>query len=162
MIMRFLFSVATLVFSVAFVAYGMATLDLYDISDRPGPGYFPLIIGVMLIIATSINVVKDFKIVQKLKADRELNEIVRKGHDSHYAKDAIVAVACLSLLIFTLNSLGAILSMVLFCLVFLSYFNQGKILQNTIYSIVFPASVYLLFDVWLQAGLPDGLLSAFN
>ncbi|GLT13750.1 tripartite tricarboxylate transporter TctB family protein [Vibrio algivorus] len=160
--MRFLFSVATLVFSVAFTVYGLVTLDLYDISNRPGPGYFPLIIGVMLIITTSINVIKDFRIIQKLKSDRELNEIVRKGRDSHYAKDAMVAVVCLSLFIFTFNILGAFLSMILFCLVFLSYFNPRKIVQNIVYSVVFPTSVYLLFDVWLQAGLPDGLLGAFN
>lgn len=158
--MRFLFSAATLAFSVAFVGYGMATLDLYDINGRPGPGYFPLIIGSILIITTSMNVYKDIKILKKLQGDRELNTFIRKSNDSHYAKDVAVLIGSLSLLIFTLNTLGAILSMVIFCLVFLTYFNRGKHLQNIVYSIAFPASVYLLFDVWLQAGLPDGLLSA--
>ncbi|ANQ27730.1 hypothetical protein BA894_15630 [Vibrio natriegens] len=159
--MRILFSAATLVFSIAFVAYGIATLDLYDINGRPGPGYFPLIVGALMIITTSINVYKDIKIYNKLKGDTELKTFVNHSNVPHYAKDAVVAAACLSLLIFTLSSLGAILSMILFCLVFLAYFNRGKHLQNLIYSIVFPASVYLLFDVWLQAGLPDGLLRAF-
>lgn len=159
--MRLLFSAATFVFSVAFVAYGLETLDLYDLNDRPGPGYFPLILGVLLLITTSLNVFKDFKIWRKLKADKELNNFVRKSHEPRYAKDTVVIIACLSFLVFTLDTLGAIFSMVLFCLAFLVYFNRGKYLQNLIYSIVFPASVYLLFDVWLQAGLPDGLLSAF-
>lgn len=159
--MRLLFSAATFVFSIAFTLYGIATLDLYDINHRPGPGYFPLILGVLLLITTSANVYKDFKILKRLKSDQELNDVVRKAKQAHYAKDTVVIIACLSFLIFTLNILGAIISMVLFCLAFLAYFNRGKYRQNLIYSIVFPASVYLLFDVWLQAGLPDGLLSAF-
>ncbi|GAL35585.1 hypothetical protein JCM19240_432 [Vibrio maritimus] len=66
--MRFWFSVSTFVSSLAFMVYGLMTLDLYDINDRPGPGYFPLIIGLGLVVTTALNVYKDF---QQLRLNKD-------------------------------------------------------------------------------------------
>ncbi|GEM77971.1 tripartite tricarboxylate transporter TctB family protein [Vibrio superstes] len=151
--MRFWFSLSTLLFSVSFTLYGLNTLSMYDLNGRPGPGYFPLIIGVALVICTGINVFKDLKELRSNKAVKQDKAL--------YQKDTIAVTVCIALLIFTLNSLGAIVSMIAFCLAFLSYFNKGKHLQNVAYSVAFPLGVFLLFDVWLQAGLPDGLLRLF-
>ncbi|WP_299141920.1 tripartite tricarboxylate transporter TctB family protein [uncultured Vibrio sp.] len=155
--MRFWFSLSTFLFSLAFLIYGLQTLDIYDFNGRPGPGYFPLIIGVGLLISTGINVYKDLK----ERRGQTLEIVEPADPELVYAKDAIATAACIGLLIFSLNFLGAIVAMIAFCLAFLSYFNRGKHLQNAGYSIAFPMSVFLLFDVWLQAGLPDGLLRLF-
>ncbi|WP_158264596.1 tripartite tricarboxylate transporter TctB family protein [Photobacterium rosenbergii] len=165
--MRFWFSVSTFLFSVGFTLYGLQTLDIYDFNNRPGAGYFPLIIGVGLVITTGINVYKD---IQALKLQREQQreqqqvqheQAAPTDEQAHYQKDALVVAVCIALLIFSISTLGAIVSMVVFCLAFLSYFNRGKHIQNISYSIVFPLCVYLLFDVWLQAGLPDGFFRHF-
>lgn len=100
--MRFWFSLSTLLFSIGFTLYGLNTLSMYDLNGRPGPGYFPLIIGVALVICTGINVYKDLKELrskQAVKQDKEL-----------YQKDTFAVAVCIALLIFTLNSLGAIVS----------------------------------------------------
>lgn len=154
--MRFWFSVSTLIFSLAFTIYGQQTLSLHDINGRPGPGYFPLLIGLGLIIATAINVYKDYH--QRLLTEEKLQD---KSVNQRYVKDTFIIAACIALLIFGLNILGAIISMIVFCMAFLAYFNRGKTLQNLVYSLIFPASVFMLFDVWLQAGLPAGLLGTF-
>ncbi|WP_070965619.1 tripartite tricarboxylate transporter TctB family protein [Vibrio sonorensis] len=152
--MRFWFSLSTFVFAVGFTLMGISTLDLFDFNGRPGPGYFPLIIGMGLVICTSINVFKDGKNRHRISSSDG-------DEKSLYISDTVVMVACISLLVFTLNFLGAVLSMVAFCMSFLAYFNRGKHWQNGLYSLAFPLCVYLLFDVWLQAGLPDGLLRSF-
>ncbi len=127
--MRFWFSLSTFLFSLAFTIYGLQTLDLFDFNDRPGPGYFPLIIGVGLIICTSINVYKDLKarkLQQALSENAEQNVQV-------YAKDALAITTCIALLIFTLNTLGAIISMVVFFLALLNYLKRGKPLKKIKY-----------------------------
>ncbi len=149
--MRFWFSLSTFLFSLAFLLFGLQTLDIHDLNGRPGPGYFPLIIGIGLLVSTGINVYKDLKEARR----KNTKKLVEENRDSVYAKDAVATAGCIGILIFSLNFLGAIVAMILFCLTFLSYFNKGKHLQNVGYSIAFPMSVFLLFDVWLQAGLPD-------
>ncbi|GAL29554.1 hypothetical protein JCM19239_6720 [Vibrio variabilis] len=153
--MRFWFSVSTFVSSLAFMVYGLMTLDLYDINDRPGPGYFPLIIGLGLVVTTALNVYKDF---QQLRLNKD-STLTQEGSEAHYKQDTIAVTGCITLLIFSLSALGAVVSMMLFCLAFLAYFNRGKWVQNVVYSIAFPMAVFVLFEVWLQAGLPDGILS---
>lgn len=167
--MKLWFSVAFLVFSLAFTIYGLKTLDLMDFTGRPGPGYFPLIVGVLLIISTGLNCVKGFKerINQRKEAAAVLAGSGEGGPpeaDSEkkvYARDTAVIGALVTLQILLLNQLGSILSMMVFMFLFLSYFNRGKQIFNIIYTILLPLSVHVLFDVWLQAGLPRGLFGYF-
>ncbi len=155
--MRLWFSIGTLVFAVAFTGYGLYSLALYDFNGRPGPGFFPLLIGAGLVLSTSVNVVKDAK---AWLANRQVAQVEAKAIEkgTFYRQDTLVIAGLIAALILLLNGLGAILAMVLFMLGFLFYFNPGKWSQNFIYAIGFPLAVYTLFDVWLQAGLPGGLL----
>ncbi|WP_411994452.1 tripartite tricarboxylate transporter TctB family protein [Agarivorans sp. DSG3-1] len=159
--MRHWFSIGSLVFSLAFTIYGFSTLDLYDVNGRPGPGYFPLIIGIGLIICTGINTVKDLAAVKAKQQQAGAEGQQEMAQQPTYAKDTLVIASLVGLLIAVLNSAGAIIAMIVFMLLFLWYFNPGKTKQNISYAVLFPGAVYLLFDVWLQAGLPDGLLSYF-
>ncbi len=76
-----------------------------------------------------------------------------------YEKDVVWAIALIALFIAVLKPLGAILSMVVFMLILLWKFNPRQIKLNVLYSVLFPLGIYLLFEVWLRAGLPDGILS---
>lgn len=147
--MQFFFSLGLLVASLAYTVYGLVTLDLVDSIGRPGPGYFPLIIGVLLILTTSYKSVKTLKTMNSAEAfDQE----------ETYLTDTLVTIGLICLFLVTLKFLGAILSMVLFVGAFLAYFNRGRTVFNIIYSLVLPIAVYLLFNVALRAGLPKGLL----
>ena len=150
--MQLFFSLGLLVSSLAFTIYGLSTLDLLDSLGRPGPGYFPLMIGVALVVCTAINSVKTFKERALMAAsDKEIEE-------ERYVKDTVVVVALITLFLVTLNILGSILSMILFLGLFLSYFNKGKLKFNIIYGLLLPIGVHVLFDVLLRAGLPKGIL----
>ena len=82
--MRFWFSLSTFLFSLAFLLYGLQTLDIYDFNGRPGPGYFPLIIGVGLLISTGINVYKDLK----ERRGKTLESLEKDHPESVYVRDA--------------------------------------------------------------------------
>ncbi len=157
--MQLIFSAALLVFSLLFTFYGLSTLELYDPIGRPGPGYFPLIIGVLLIIFTAVNCIKDFKNFKDFKgyiADAgKLSGC--GGSDQTYFKDSAVTLGLITIFILTLEPLGSILSMLVFTGLFLLYFNKGKHLFNVVYGLMLPIGVYLLFEVLLRAGLPKGI-----
>ena len=70
-----------------------------------------------------------------------------------------VVVAGLSgAFVLVLNVLGGPLAMVVYLLATLSLLNRGRMLQNIAVSIGFPLALFLLFDVWLNASMPAGVL----
>lgn len=160
--MQHLFSIGLFIGSLGFTIYGYLTLDLHGINERPGPGYFPLIIGIALIIATGINTKNDLmQYLEKRKLNQDVVDKKTSNNEIFYPLDTLILAALIAVFILILNSAGAIISMVAFVFGYLWFFNPNQIKKNIIYSIVFPALVYLLFDVWLQTGLPNGLLSYF-
>lgn len=164
---QLIFSFSFFVLSLAFTGYGLWTLDFYDLIGRPGPAYFPTIIGSLLILTTGLNLYKDFEKYRKDDNKLQVPSVTETADDDylpetdnkHYGKDAAVVACLITLLLILLNPLGSILSMVVFMGLFLFYFNRkGSVLFNISYTILLPLGVYGLFDVLLQAGLPRGLI----
>ena len=165
------FSLALLVAAVAYTAYGLSTLNLLNMSGRPGAGYFPLIIGVLLIVATAVNAYRDFTIVRTDRRARAGTDMIAEvaavaasasaggSNDTRrYGVDVAIMLAMLFAFILSLKTLGGLLAMILFMLVFLFVFNRGKAVTNLIYSFALPLFLYLLFKVTLNASLPIGFL----
>lgn len=165
------FSLALLVAAVAYTAFGLATLNLLNMSGRPGAGYFPLIIGVLLIIATAVNAYRDFRalrIDRKAKAETDMiaevaaaaaSAAVGAPNDTRrYGADVAIMLAMLFAFILSLKILGGLLAMIVFMLAFLFFFNRGKVVINLVYSFSLPLFLYLLFKVTLNASLPIGFL----
>lgn len=173
--MRFWFSLSLFVFSVAYFIYGLNTLNFYTSSGRPGPGYFPALVAVGLIISTGINVAKDILVIRQFRtsffsvsalsgasgvsSDLLSDEMssFEENQSHNYPKDVLTIVVLVAVLIMTLTQLGGLLSMVLFMLVLLSIMNRGQWIKNIAYSLLLPMFLYLLFDVWLNASLPIGI-----
>jgi len=150
--MQHLFSIGLFISSLGFV---------YDVNGRPGPGYFPLIIGLALIIATGINAKNDLKVYLEQRRTHQPVDNEEGNERKFYPRDTLILAVLIAMLIFILNSVGAIISMMVFVFSYLWFFNPNETTKNIVYAIVFPSLVYLLFDVWLQTGLPAGLLSYF-
>lgn len=174
--MRFWFSLGLFAFSVAYFIYGINTLNFMTPFGRPGPGYFPALVGVGLILSTGINLVKDtlairqkgvtFFSVSALSdvsggaqalagAGREQSE--EKETSIHYPKDVMIVVILIAALILLLTQLGGLISMAVFMILLLSIMNSGNLIKNVAYSLLLPIFLYLLFDVWLNASLPIGI-----
>ncbi|TQV78570.1 tripartite tricarboxylate transporter TctB family protein [Denitrobaculum tricleocarpae] len=163
------FSLGLVGLSSAYLAYGLRTLDILDFSGRPGAGYFPLIIGGLLLLATAVNAVLDFREARQgemhpLQLDpategtAELMGVDAHGLDGgrRFPRDVLIILALLSGFIFLLPVLGALAAMIVLMLAYLFTFNQAELLTNVLYALALPAFLYWLFSIILNASLPVG------
>lgn len=139
------FSFFFFIFSLVFT-YMSFNFEFLSDSGRPGAGFFPIIIGVLLLVFSGTSFIKDIR-----EKDTDKSEL-------GFAKDILLLIVMMALMIFLLKWIGAVLSMVLFIFVILFKFNREKMLLNIIVSICFPLIIFAMFDLWLNAGLPKGFL----
>jgi hypothetical protein len=143
---------ARALFSGAFLAYAIAyTLLAFGLpmmveSNQIGPGFFPRIIGAMLIAASLYALVRDFR----EPADDDVSS-------DHWGTVALVTAIMIAF-VAMLSVLGALVAMVLFMFVTLYVLNREGMITNVLLSILLPVSLYLLFDVWLNTTLPRGII----
>ncbi|MFD2215523.1 tripartite tricarboxylate transporter TctB family protein [Metabacillus endolithicus] len=147
--MRFWLNIAFFVFSLMFTIYGLTTLKFMAAAGRPGSGFFPVVIGSFLILTTAVNVVKDLREMKKN------GKIESSG--INFGKEILWTIIVTIIFVFIFKFLGGLLSMILFMLGILFIYNRGKLLQNALYSVIFPVLMYMLFE-WLNAGLPKGII----
>jgi putative tricarboxylic transport membrane protein len=143
--MRVAFTAAILCVAVLYTYWAFAQLSFLSSAGRLGPGFFPRIIGLALIIACLLTLAGDLK-------TRE------GGAISSYWRITLVVASLSGAFILALSVLGGPLAMVIYMLATLSVLNRGRILQNVAVSIGLPVILFLLFDVWLNASMPPGVL----
>ncbi|MEN1969568.1 tripartite tricarboxylate transporter TctB family protein [Lentibacillus sp. N15] len=153
--MKIIFSIAWVVFSFIFTIISLINLDFLSNAGRPGPGFFPTIIGLALLILSIFNLMKDVK--DKHKNTAAMSEKAEDDKGKRYVKDMAWVIVFIIAFIAALTTLGGIVSMVLFTFGILLYLNRGKVVQNVIISVIFPTCLFLLFEVWLHAGIPEGI-----
>ena len=165
------FAASLLVLAVGYTIYGLDTLTLMTASGRPAAGFFPLLIGVLLIVSCAINLWSDIRewMNERQSGVRPLHQADPEaearadalGVDAHaidggpeYGRDVFIVFAYLCGFVAMMNVVGALFAMILFMLAFLFTFNRGHILGNLIYSIALPGALYGLFRILLNASLP--------
>lgn len=111
---------------------------------RPGPGFFPRIIGIATIVLTLYSLFVD---VRK-RASRDAG--------TPYLGDLLIFFAYCFAFVFALSWLGGLLAMMAFMLATLFTFNRGRTLVNLAVAGALPIGLYLIFDVWLNAAVPTG------
>jgi putative tricarboxylic transport membrane protein len=144
---RALFSGAFLAFALAYTLLAFS-LPMMVESKQIGPGFFPRILGGMLIAASLYALVRDFR----EPADDEAS--------SDYWRTVALVTAIMVAFVAMLSIVGALVAMVLFMFVTLYVLNREGMITNVLLSILLPVSLYLLFDVWLNTTLPRGILFA--
>ena len=143
--MRLAFTAAILCVAVLYTWWAFAELSFLSSAGRLGPGFFPRIIGLALIVACLLTLAGD----------------LRKRDDlalSSYWRTALVVAGLSGAFVLLLNVLGGPLAMVAFMLASLSLLNPGKPVQNVAISVGFPLALFLLFDRWLNASIPPDSL----
>lgn len=146
--MRFLFSMALLAFALAYTGLALYSLDLIDRADRLGPGFFPVIVGVLLIATTSANGIREYR--RQREAGTALQALWR---------DVAEMTGLIALFLVLLPYAGSLLTIFAFSGLYLYRFNRGRGVFNALYAVAFSTAVYLLFEVVLKAGLPQGVLA---
>jgi putative tricarboxylic transport membrane protein len=143
--MRLAFTAAILCVAVLYTYWAFAELSFLSSAGRLGPGFFPRVIGLALVVACLLALAGDLR--------------RREGvAGSDYWRVTLAVAALSGGLVLILNVLGGPLAMVVYMLTMLSLLNRGKVLQNIAISIALPGALFLLFDVWLNASTPPGML----
>jgi putative tricarboxylic transport membrane protein len=113
-------------------------------AGRIGPGFFPRIIGGLTVALCLVAIVR----------------CVRERRPSESGNGRIVAYASVGLLGYLLlfELAGAAIASVAFMLYLLAATNRGHTVANVAIAVLLPATLYVLFEYGLGAGLPPGPL----
>jgi putative tricarboxylic transport membrane protein len=144
--MRLAFTAAVLCLAVLYTYWAFADLSFLSSTGRLGPGFFPRIIGLILIVACLLTLAGD------LKGRRA------EGGLSSFWRITLVVAALSGAFILLLEVLGGPLVMMVYMLATLSVLDPGRSMQNVAISVGFPLALFLLFDRWLNASMPPDAL----
>ena len=144
--MQLAFTAAILGLAVLYTYWAFADLSFLSSTGRLGPGFFPRIVGLLLIAACVLTLAGDLK---RRRVD---------GGLSSFWGITVVVAALSGAFVLLLEILGGPLAMVVYMLATLSVLNPGRSLQNVAISVGFPLALFLLFDRWLNASIPPDAL----
>ena len=140
------FLLAILFLAAGYTYVAFAELEYLSSAGRLGPGFMPRIIGVALVAMCVLSLYADQK---HLPPD----EAVSPGWRS-----ATVLALLSGVFVALLDVLGGLLSMIVFMAAALWILNRGRHLQNALVAVLLPVVIYLVFQVWLRASMPKGML----
>jgi hypothetical protein len=144
--MRLGFTLAILCLAVLYTYWAFADLSFLSSTGRLGPGFFPRIVGLLLIATCLLTLAGDLKARQG------------GGEVSGFWKITLLVGALSGALVLLLEILGGPLAMAVYLLATLSVLNPGRALQNVVVSVCLPLALFLLFDRWLNASIPPDAL----
>ena len=142
--MRKSFTILILGLGALYTYQAFANLSFLSSTGRLGPGFFPRIIGILLILACLFELVREA---------RRGSEPPRR---SDHVVDTIVIASLAVLFVALLNVLGGYIAMIAFMLATLFFLNRSRPLQNIALALILPTLIWLMFDYWLNAALPEG------
>lgn len=145
--MRAGFLLAILFLAAGYTYIGFTELNYLSSAGRLGPGFFPRIIGVCLVVLCALGLHSELK-------QRSADETVSPDWRS-----AAVLALLSAVFVALLDLLGGLVSMMLFMAAALRILNRGRALQNALVAVLLPLAIYLVFELWLKAAMPRGILA---
>ncbi|MEO0691276.1 MAG: tripartite tricarboxylate transporter TctB family protein [Pseudomonadota bacterium] len=143
--MRIVFLIVLLAGSIFYTYVAFADLGFLTRTGRPGPGFFPRIIGIAAIAITFWTLIE------------ELRKVERERTDPQRWKDVVVLMALAVSYAVLLRLFGGFVATVIFLGVTLMILNRAQPAKNALLAIVIPGGIYLLFDRVLNANMPPAL-----
>lgn len=145
---RSIFTMVLLALSLSYTVLAFG-LIFTTTAGRIGPGFFPRIVGGLLVVALATSLVVDVR--------------RQAGHEeAPHGREVAVLCGLAVLFMLAMIWLGGLIGMIVFTLVTLTYLNREHPVHNLLIGIGFPVGLYVLFDVLLNASLPRGALPFFN
>lgn len=149
MTMKSVFPLLFLLFSIVYTIMSFG-FNFVTETGRPDAGFFPVLIGVLLIFFSGLSSYKSLR-----------EDLAKKNKDSQmktYVKEMIWVILLAALFVLLLRYAGALVTMAVYIFASLFLFNRKKMLQNVLLSVILPTVIFLMFETWLNAGLPEGFL----
>lgn len=144
--MRAGFLLALLLAAGWYTTVAFTELSWLSSAGRLGPGFFPRLIGVSLVVLLGYSLAVDLR-----RAPAEDDVSV------HWPAAASLA-AVSALFVALLDVVGGLLAMIAFMAGALWLLNRDRALQSALVAVLLPLALYGLFVVWLKATLPRGML----
>ena len=144
--MRKSFIIAILCLAALYTYQAFNGLSFLSSTGRLGPGFFPRIIGIGLILAC----------IAALAQEARQGSEPPRGSD--YIRDTVVVGALTLAFVALLDILGGPIAMVAFMLASLLFLNRKRPVQNLTIALILPALIWLMFDYWLNAAMPEGMI----
>jgi hypothetical protein len=141
----------------ALVVYDSRRLGSTWGSDGPQAGYFPFYIGVMICVASVINLVTALGAKAKVAGDKAF--VTRE--QLRMVLIVMVPYAVYVVLISTpVYSLGIYEASVIFIAAFMRYLGKYTWLKIGVVSVATMVAFFLMFEVWFKGPLPKGPIEA--
>jgi putative tricarboxylic transport membrane protein len=144
--MRAAFTVLILCLSALYTYAAFTDLTFLSSTGRLGPGFFPRIIGVGLLLACLADLA--------MELSRRSEPLPR----SECVGTVVFVGVATVVFVLAMGFIGGHAAMFAFMLGTLTVLNRGRWLQNLAIALLLPLAVYLMFDVWLNAAIPRGSL----
>ncbi|MGH6905021.1 MAG: tripartite tricarboxylate transporter TctB family protein [Geminicoccaceae bacterium] len=145
--MRAGFIAAILGLAVLYTYWAFVDLSFLSSTGRLGPGFFPRIVGLILIGVCLLTLAGDLSLKER-----------HGGALSSYWRTTVLVAGLSGAFVLLLEILGGPLAMIVYLLATLSVLNRGRVLQNVAVGVGLPIALFLLFDVWLNASVPPDAL----
>ncbi|MGH3315193.1 MAG: tripartite tricarboxylate transporter TctB family protein [Nocardioidaceae bacterium] len=155
----FLYALTVLAGAYTVMAFGM---EMRSEGGQIGPGFFPRIVGLAMLLGLSFAIVRAVgggQTSAEAPVDEEGQPEEVGGDGGTDPRAVLAAVASMALFYFMFEPLGALLASVLLLAGMLTFVNRGHHVANAILSVSVPLGLYLMFEVLLGVGLPEGLVS---
>lgn len=136
-----LIALVLMAIAVVWIYLGVTEYGLWDPKNGPMSGFFPTIVGGVLLLASIVYLIKSFS-MGPTKYDRS----------ALYLMIAMVVIFVASMLI------GFLPTLLIFYIFWLKVMEKMPLKTIVISTIVVGAIVYGVFSVWLGVPFPEGLL----
>lgn len=144
--------VITLVFFIIagyWLQQGIFVYGFYT-EGQPGGGFIPVLFSAMIIVFSTILLVRTLKGSIKQKC----NEMVEQKSLAPLIPAGIAVVA-----IFAIEYLGIIVTVFLMAFSWMHWLNNSSMISSLIISVIVTLFIYAIFVLWLRVPFPRGILA---
>lgn len=136
-----LIALACIIISVVWIYLGVTKYGLWDPKTGPMSGFFPTIVGGVLLLASVIYFIKSFSL-----------------GSTTYDKPALYLMIALVVIYVASMIFGFLPTLLVFYIFWLKVMEKLPLKTIVISTVVVSAIVYGVFSVWLGVPFPEGLL----
>ncbi|WP_439139552.1 tripartite tricarboxylate transporter TctB family protein [Roseicyclus sp.] len=154
--MRIVFLIVLLCGAVFYTYIAFADLNFMTRTGRLGPGFFPRLVGLGIVVMTLWAIADALRDRRALSAGGPAPIDVEP--DARWRDFMLLVVLVLGYAVL-IRLFGGWISTVAYLGLALFLLNPGKHLQNALVAVIFPTTVYLLFDRVLNANMPPALIN---
>ena len=133
--------ILTAILGVVWAVLGFGTYGFWSAEEGPGAGFFPAIIGCVLVFFSIIEVIKSFG-KYAVKFDKEALYIV----------GSVAGILILNFLI------GLFPALVIYYIAWLKFVEKYTWKKVILITIIYGGIMYGVFSLWLQVPFPAGIL----